>query len=207
MRAEADEPSIRGSYISPSKAWIARTYGPEVFENALRVLAPEQRAIFGAELVGMSWYPLRYWTAILDEVRAQVHKKTGEDGPTFDRRHLFESISGTMRTMYRIAFGFFAPTTIVAKVTPYFKRVYSHGDYEVIRNDLGLCVLRFKDAPVEMLPELERSFPLAASWMLDIANQTVTRRTLVPKVSGEMFSCDLTLEYRTKNQTRQNDTG
>jgi hypothetical protein len=198
MRAEAAEPSIRGSYISPSKAWIIKTYGPEVYEKALLALSAEQQAVFRSEIVGVVWYPLKYWTKMLDVVRAEVARKTGESGAIFDRRHLFESISATMQTMYRIAFGLFAPTTIVAKMTPYFKRVYSHGEYEVVVNEPGRCVLRFKDAPSEMLPELERSFPLAASWMLDIARQKVTRHELVPDVRGKTFSCDLTLEYAAK---------
>ena len=130
--------------------------------------------------------------------RANVLVATGEDGPTFDRRNLYESISATMQTVNRIAFGLLSATTVIAKVTPYFKRVYSHGEYEVVQNGEGHCVIRFKEAPVAMLPELERSFPIATSWMLDVAGQKVTRHQLASKFSGDFFSCDLTLEYQPK---------
>jgi len=150
MRAEAPEPSIRGSYISPSKAWIVRTYGEDLFRRALSNLPPDEQAIFASELVSLSWYPLRQWTKLLDFVRAEVQQKTGENEATFDRRNVFETISGTMQKVYRIAFGLFSPTMIVAKVTPYFKKVYSHGEYEVIENEPGRCILRFASAPVEM---------------------------------------------------------
>jgi hypothetical protein len=111
-----------------------------------------------------------------------------------------ESISGTMRTVYRIAFAVLSPTTVVAKVTPYFKRVYSHGEYEVIENQPGHCLIRFRDAPTEMLPELERSFPLATEWMLDVAGQKVTHRQLTSHTGPQLFSCDLVLKYEPKRK-------
>jgi hypothetical protein len=198
MRAEAPEPSIRGSYISPGKAWIQKVYGDELWEAALRAVPTEQQAIFRAELVSLAWYPLKHWTAVLDAVRANVLARTGESGATFDRRNLFESISGTMRTVYRIAFALLSPTTVVAKVTPYFKRVYSHGEYEVLKNEPGHCQIRFRDAPTEMLPELERSFPLATEWMLDVAGQRVTHSALTSHSGPHTFSCDLDIKYEPK---------
>jgi hypothetical protein len=196
MRAEAPVPSIRGAYINPSKAWIIRTYGREVFSQALSSLSPEQQAAFGGELVSLSWYPLGDWTRLLDSVRAHVWTTQREDEATFDRRHIYGSISTTMQTVYRIAFGLFSPQTVVAKVTPYFKRVYSHGEYEVIENEASRCLLRFSDAPSEMLPEIKRNFPIAAGWMLYTAKQQVTRQELTPRVYGPTFSCDLELHYQ-----------
>jgi hypothetical protein len=174
----------------------------DTYEAGVSKLAESDRAAFAGELVSVVWYPLEHWTTILVEVRARAWHKKREDEATFDRRHLYESISGTMTKVYRIAFGLFSPQTIIGKVTPYFKRVYSHGEYEVIDNEPRRCVLRFRDAPVQMLPELQRSFPLAASWMLDIAGQQVTRHELTPSVRGTMFSCDLTLDYRPKAEAR-----
>ena len=198
MRAEAPEPSIRGSYISPSKAWVRRTYGEELWETSLGSLDAEQQAIFRAELVSLAWYPLRHWTVLLEAIRGNVRRATGEDGARFDRRHLHESIGGAMRTVYRIAFALLSPTTVVAKVTPYFKRVYSHGEYEVLENEPGSCRIRFRDAPLAMLPELERSFPLATEWMLDVAGQRVTERELTSHTGPETFSCDLRISYQPK---------
>jgi hypothetical protein len=200
MRAEAPEPSIRGSYISQSKAWVQKVYGEELWEKALQAVPSEQRAIFRAELVGLAWYPLKHWVAVVEGMRNAVQAQTGEDGRTFDQRHLYESISGAMRTVYRIAFAVLSPTTVVAKVTPYFKRVYSHGEYEVLENEPGHCRIRFRDAPVEMLPELERSFPLATQWMLDVAGQRVTNRQLKSHAGPTTFSCDLDITYEPKKK-------
>ncbi len=198
MRAEAPEPSIRGSYINPSRLWIQRTYGMDVWEKSVDVLPVAERAMYRGELVSLAWYPLRQWTAVLGSVRDSALAVNGEDGKTFDRRHIYESVSSTMQTVYRVAFALLSATTVVAKVTPLFKRVYSHGEYQVIENTLGHCLIRFSDAPVEMLPELERSFPLATGWMLDVAGQKVVRHELKSKSTGRYFSSDLTLEYQPK---------
>ena len=198
MRAEASEPSIRGSYLTPSKAWIRKTYGDDLWQKALMTLPAEQQAAFGGELVSLAWYPLKHWATLLDSVRAGVLERTGENAATFDRRHVYESIGGAMETVYRIAFSLLSATTVVAKVTPYFKRVYSHGEYQVLENKPGRCLIRFSDAPVEMLSELERSFPLATRWMLETAGQRVIEHHLASNVTGRLFSCDLHLSYEPK---------
>jgi len=195
IRAEATEPSIRGSYLTPSKAWIRKTYGDGLWSAALKRLPPEQQAAFGGELVSLAWYPLKHWAVLLEAVREGVKAQTGESAATFDHRHVFESVGGAMETVYRIAFSVLSATTVVAKVTPYFKKVYSHGEYQVIENRPGFCIIRFADAPVEMLPELERSFPIATEWMLNAAGQRVTEHNLTSKVTGKLFSCDLQLTY------------
>jgi hypothetical protein len=200
--AATEEPAIRGSYISPSKAWIIRTYGAAIFEAGLQALPPEDRGLYAGELVSLAWYPLRSWTALLDEVRRQVQLQRGESEETFDRRHMFESISGTMQKIYRVAFGLFSPTSVISKMVPYFNKVYNYGAYEVLENQEGHCVLRFKDAPVAMLSEIRRSFPLAASWMLDMAGQEVTRMRVQPRVLGSTFHCDLDIEYQSKKGKR-----
>lgn len=197
MRAEALVPSIRGSFITPSKTWIVRTYGQAAYDDAVQALPPRERTAFATELVSTSWYPLSQWVQVLGAVRNHAWKLNREDEATFDRRHLHESIGTTMRTIYRVAFGLFAPETIIAKVMPLFKRVYSHGDFDVVLNQPGHCVLRFRDAPAEMLSEIRRSFPIATSWMLETAGQTVVQHKLTPHLRDDgTFSCDLEIYYR-----------
>lgn len=193
-RSEAPEPSIRGSYVNTSKSWIMKTYGEDLFRRVVTGLPKEHQAYLGV-IVSTSWYPLRTWTKVLEGVRAEVRKKSGEDERTFDRRNLNESIGAAMKVIYRLAFSVLDPTTVIAKVTPMFQRVYSHGEYEVVKNEPGMCLLRFRDAPAEMLPELQRSFPIAAGWMLETAGQTVTKEAFTPHVNGPAFSCDLELHY------------
>src|SRR3954468_18144351 len=126
MRAEAPEPSIRGSYINPSRLWIQRTYGVDVWERSVDVLPVEERAMYRGELVSLAWYPLRQWTAVLGSVRDYALAINGEDSKTFDRRHIYESVGTTMQTVDRDAFALLSATTVVDQVTRYFKRVYSH---------------------------------------------------------------------------------
>jgi hypothetical protein len=198
----APVPSSRGAFISPSRSWIIATYGRDVYEASVATLADEHRSVFTGELISVLWYPLEPWTAILGQVRKHAWRVRGESETTFDRRHLHETIGTTLTKVYRTDLGLFDPQAIVAKVTPLLRRIYSHGDYEVVENREGRCVLRFRDAPVQMLPELQRSFPLAASWMLEIAGQEVTRQDLAPMVRAGMFSCVLTLQYRPKAPAR-----
>ena len=170
MRAEAAEPSIRGSFITTGKSWIVKTYGEELWKRAISTVAPEQQALFGFEIVSASWYSIEEWTKVLDAVRAEVLTQTGESGQTFDRRLMSESIGITMDKIFRVAFTLLSPTTVVAKVTPYFQRVYSHGQYSVIENEVGRCRLRLSDTPIKM-ERVRRAFPLTSRWMLDIAGQ------------------------------------
>jgi len=200
MRAEAPEPSIRGSFITTGKAWIIKTYGEDLWRRALRVLPEEQQALFGFEIVGTSWYSIDDWTRALDAVRAEVLTKTGETGPTFDRRLMSESIGVTMDTIFRVAFKLMSPTTVVAKVTPYFQKVYSHGSYSVVENAVGRCRLRLSDTPVKMEQEVRRAFPIASRWMLDVAGQEVKKLEFTPTVRGTLMSSDIVIDYVPKGK-------
>ena len=198
MRAEAAEPSIRGSYITTGKAWIIKIYGAELFEKALLSLPAEHQDMFRMELVGIAWYPIKQWTKVLDAVRALVREKTGEDAAVFDRRLMFESISRTMDGIFRIAFSLLSPITAVAKMTPYFQKVYSHGTYSVVENESGHCKLRISDAVPAMESEVMRAFPIATSWMLDVAGQSVTRLDIFPTSQGSTMSFDVVADYKPK---------
>ncbi len=200
MRAEATEPSIRGSFITTGKAWIIKTYGEDLWQRALKTLGQEQQALFGFEIVAGSWYSIEEWTKALDAVRAEVLEKTGEDGPTFDKRLMHESIGITMDKIFRVAFKLLSPTTVVAKVTPYFQRVYSHGMYSVIENDLGRCRLRLSDTPLKMEQEVRRAFPIASRWMLDVAGQEVKKLEFTPTVRGGVMSSDIVIDYVPKKR-------
>ena len=200
MRAEAPEPSIRGSFITTGKTWIIKTYGEDLWRRALSTLAAEQQALFGLEIVANSWYSIEEWTKVLEAVRAEVRTRTGEDAPTFDRRLMSESIGITMDKIFRVAFKLLSPTTVVAKVTPYFQKVYSHGSYTVIENEVGRCRLRLSDTPVKMEHEVRRAFPLASRWMLDIAGQEVKKLEFTPTVRGGLMSSDVVIDYVPKGK-------
>jgi hypothetical protein len=200
MRAEVPEPSIRGSFITTGKAWIIKTYGEDLWRRALATLGAEQQALFGFEIVGTSWYSIEEWTKALDAVRAEVLIKTGENGTTFDRRLMHESIGVTMDKIFRVAFKLLSPTTVVAKVTPYFQKVYSHGSYSVVENQVGRCRLRLSDTPLKMEQEVRRAFPIASRWMLDVAGQDVKKLDLTSTVRGGVMSSDIVMEYAPKGK-------
>ena len=199
MRQEAPEPSIRGSFITTGKSWIIKVYGRELWDRALKDL-PDEQNMFGLEIVALSWYPLVHWQKVLTAVRAEVRAQTGEDAATFDKRLLFESIGSTMDKIFRVAFKLMSPTTCIAKVTPYFQRVYSHGQYSVLENELGHCRLRLSDTPVKMADEVQRAFPLAARWMLDIAGQSVIKLEFIPTTRATNMTADVVIDYEPKRK-------
>jgi hypothetical protein len=201
MRAEAPEPSIRGSFITTGKAWIIKVYGQDLWDRAIKAVPAEQQAMFGLEIVASSWYSIEEWSKVLDAVRKEVFAHTGEDAAKFDRRLMFESIGSTMDKIFRVAFKLLSPTTVVAKVTPYFQRVYSHGNYTVVENEVGRCRLRLSDTPVKMNDEVRRAFPLASRWMLDIAGQEITSLEFIPSTRGLTMSSDVVIEYRPKRKS------
>jgi len=182
------------------KAWIIKTYGKELFERAIGTLPREDQAMFRMELVGTSWYPIRDWTRVLDAVRAEVRAATGEDAKTFDRRLMFESIGTTMNSVFRIAFALLSPMMAVAKVTPYFQKVYSHGLYAVVENEPGRCRVRLSEVPHAMADEVLRAFPLATSWVLDIAGQDVTKMSCTRKTEGLTSTFEVAAIYEPKRK-------
>jgi hypothetical protein len=200
MREEAPEPSIRGSFITTGKSWIIKVYGRELWDRALASLPAEPQNMFGLEIVALSWYPLEQWQKVLNAVRAEVRAQTGEDAATFDKRLMFESIGSTMDKIFRVAFKLLSPTTCIAKVTPYFQRVYSHGRYSVLENEVGHCRLRLSDTPIKMEEEVRRAFPLAARWMLDIAGQAVVKLEFIPTMGATNISSDVVIDYVPKRK-------
>lgn len=189
-------PHIRGSVIGPAKQWMIRTYGRPLFERALAGLPREEQSVLRGELVSVGWYPLAAWSRFLEAMRREVRAETGEDGATFDRRNVFESGSQTLTKVYRFVFGLFDPTTIVGKMTPVFRRIYSHGRVELLENVPGRCVLAFHSAPMMVLGELERFFPLSVELMLDLAGQRIVEQTPRLESDGETFSLTLEIRYR-----------
>lgn len=196
IKEEVSVPSIRGAYLNPSKAWICKTYGQEVFQVGVSPLPKERQSAYLGVIVSVAWYPLSEWEQILGRVRAEVAKRTGESGETFDRRNVWESGGMAMRLIYRVVFNMMDPVALVNKAIPLLQRVYSHGQFEVVKNVPGECSLRFSNAPASMLPELKRTFPLAIAWMLDTGGQEVTSQSLTPTVKGGTFSCDFEARYR-----------
>lgn len=189
-------PHIRGSVIGPAKQWMLRTYGRPLVERAVSVLSREEQSVLRGELVSVGWYPLAAWSRFLEAMRREVRAETGEDGATFDRRNVFESGSQTLTKVYRFVFGLFEPTTIVGKMTPVFRRIYSHGRVDLLENAPGRCVLAFHSAPTVMLAELQRFFPFSVELMLDLAGQRIVALTPHLESDGEVFSLTLEIGYR-----------
>jgi|GEM_PF-3252382 len=198
---EFDRVMIKGATTGPAKEWIIRTYGAEVFNRVISGLNKDDQAVVRGDMVSVGWYPLESWSAFLMATRREVKRLTGEEDTTFDRRLIFEGGRQTLIKVYRFVLGFFDPTTVVNKMTPIFRRIYSHGKVECIGNTKGEYILRFYDAPIEMLEEVRRLVPLGGELALDLAGQQVTSTKVTHSINNGLFSMDVKLTYvkRTSN--------
>lgn len=193
---EYSTPHIRGSMIGPAKEWIIKTYGRPLFDKAVSTLPKESQQMIRGEIVSVGWYPLNVWAAFLDAMRREVRAATGEDGETFDRRNIFEAGHATLTRIYRFVFGLFDPTTIIGKMTPIFRRAYTHGRFDLVTNEAQHCVLKFHSAPISMAAEIRRLFPLISEFMLHLAGQEIVECKEKFEPLGEAFALTLDITYR-----------
>jgi hypothetical protein len=190
------EPHIKGSIIRSARDWIIGTYGQEMFDRAVARIPAEMRTVVAGEILSVGWYPLVTWTTFMDSARREASRMTGENPDEFDRKNIFEAGRNTLLKVYRFVMGFMDPTGAVAKLLPVMKRVYSHGDIEIVSHERGRLVLRFFDAPVSMQAEIVRQFPISCEFMLHLASQRVTKITPTLRVDGGTMSYQLEMEYQ-----------
>jgi hypothetical protein len=190
------EPHIKGSIIRSARDWIIKTYGQEMFDRALSRIPPDMRTVVGGEILSVGWYPLSIWTTFMDSARREAARMTGEDPDAFDRKNIFEAGRNTLLKVYRFVMGFMDPAGAVEKLLPVMKRVYSHGDIEIVSHERGRLVIRFFDAPVSMQAEIVRQFPISCEFMLHLASQKVTKTVPTLRVDGGMISYQLEMLYQ-----------
>jgi hypothetical protein len=190
------EPHIKGSVIRSARDWIIKTYGQEMFDRAVARIPGEMRSVIAGELLSVGWYPLVTWTTFMDSARREVTRTTGEAPEEFDRKNIFEAGRNTLLKVYRFMMGFMDPAGAVEKLLPVLKRIYSHGDIEILSHERGRLVLRFFDAPLSMQGEVVRQFPLSCEFMLHLASQRVTKITPTLRVDGNTVSYQLDIEYQ-----------
>jgi hypothetical protein len=192
-------PNIKGSIIGPTKDWIIKVYGRELWDKSVASLPKDDAQLFKPDILSVSWYSLESWGRLADALRREVRAKTGEDEATFDRRVVFEAGNQTITKIYRVVLGLFDATTIVSRVVPIFRRVYSHGTVDVVENSMGNCVLRFSHIPWgAMLNDVKRNFPLAAELVLDMAGQRIVEKQVSQQAVGKAFAIELRIQYAKK---------
>ncbi len=194
--AEFDRVMVKGAVCGPSKDWIIRVYGREVFNRAVDTLHKDDQAILRSDMGSVGWYPLATWSAFLMAMRREVKTITGEEENVFDRRLVFEGGQQTLIKVYRFVLGFFEPTTVVNRVTPIFRRIFSHGRIDCITNTRGEFAMRFYEAPIEMLEEVKRMAPLSAEFALDLAGQQVTNTKVTHSIVNNTFTMEVKLNYQ-----------
>ena len=86
------------------------------------------------------------------------------------------------------------------KLTPVMRRIYTHGDVDVVLHEPGLLVIRFHRAPLSMQDEVKRAFPISVEFMLDLAGQEVTDMRQVPSTDRGKFALELRISYRKKKK-------
>jgi hypothetical protein len=166
-----------------------------MFDRSVARIPGEMRDVIAGELLSVGWYPLATWTTFMDSARREAGRMTGEGPEEFDRKNMFEASRNALLKVYRFVMGFMDPAGAVEKLLPVMKRVYSHGDIEVVSHERGRLVLRFFDAPLSMQGELVRQFPLSCEFMLHLASQKVTKITPTLRVDGGNVSYQLDIEY------------
>jgi hypothetical protein len=190
------EPHIKGSIIRSARDWIIKTYGQEMFDRSVSRIPAEMRTVVSGEILSVGWYPLVTWTTFMDAARREASRITGEDPEEFDRKNIFEAGKNTLLKVYRFVMGFMDPAGAVEKLLPVMKRVYSHGDIDIVSHERGHLVLRFFDAPLAMQGEIVRQFPISCEFMLHLASQKVTKVTPTLRVDGKAFAYTLDIEYQ-----------
>ena len=80
------------------------------------------------------------------------------------------------------------------------RRIYTHGDVDVVLHEPGLLVIRFHRAPLSMQDEVKRAFPISVEFMLDLAGQEVTDMRQVPSTDCGKFALELRISYRKKKK-------
>lgn len=195
FKSEFKEPQIKGAVVRPAREWVIKTFGQELYDQALQAIRREHASVFEAEIVSVGWYPLAAWSALMNAIRREVKSQHGIEWADFDRRNVFEAGSQTLTKVYRLVFGLMSPITVIEKLMPVASRVYSHGEATVISHTEGHLVLAFKDAPVSMLEEIKRMFPLSAELMLHLAGQQVTEMRSIVETHEGRFQLKLNITY------------
>lgn len=137
---------LRGSVIKEARTWIQTVYGDELYSRALSRVSADDRAALAGTILAGSWYPVDAWTRVLAEVAVEVQLKTARSQSDFYLQLVRESGGKTVKTVYKFLLELFSPQSVVSRIPMLFNRLYSEGTFEVVENETGRAVVRYRDA-------------------------------------------------------------
>jgi hypothetical protein len=193
-----DKPHIRGSIVGPTRSWVIKAYGRELYDRALKALPGEAQARLEGEILPVSWFPLDQFQQFVDVAYREARAASGESEREFNRRMVLESGQSALLKVYRLVFSLFDPKTVISRAVPVYRRVYSHGKVDVTVNERGRCQLRFSEVPDSMLPMVRRTFPYACEAVLDLAGQQLIEGKTSEERTGATTSVSFDATYQKK---------
>ena len=163
------EASIKGSVIRDAREWARTAYGPEAFRAALSRLSPDDRALVEGQILHASWYPVASWDRFLAEMRTEAKARRGHTEQQFDLRNMRESGPAIVRGAYKFLLGLLSSQSVVDKSVLVFNRLYSEGRFEILKNERGEAVVRFRDASPDFRTNVRHHFAAGFIFLLEMS--------------------------------------
>jgi lipocalin len=187
---------IRGSVIKDPRDWARTAYGPEAYQAALAKLSAEERVFVEGPILAGSWYPIAAWDRFLAAMRAEAKARTGQTEHEFNLRNMRESGPRIVRGAYKILLGLFSTVSVIEKGTIVFNRCYSEGRCEIVKNERGEAVIRYRDASPDFRTNLRNNFMTGLMWVLELngARNVAGRISSDEIVEGKLVF-EVTLTY------------
>jgi hypothetical protein len=196
MTAAADGPRIKGSVIKDPRDWMRTAYGPEAYQSALATLPAAERLLVDGPILAGSWFPLPVWDRFHAAMREEARVRRGHSDMQFNARNMREAGSRTIRTVYKFLLGLMSPKTTLGKAVILYNRVYSEGHFEIVENEAGRAVVRYRDASPAFRTNVTHNFPSGLMFLLEQggAKQVDARISRDEIVEGKLFF-EVTVTY------------
>jgi hypothetical protein len=190
------EARIRGSVIRDPRDWARNAYGPEAYQAALGKLSPVERTFVEGPILAGSWYPIAAWDRFLAAMRAEAKARRGHSEHEFNMRNMRESGPAIARGAYKIVLGLFRPQSVIEKSAIVFNRAYSEGRCEVVRNESGEAVVRYRDASPAFRTNLRHNFMTGLMFVLELNGvKNISARITRDEVVDDKMVLEVTVTY------------
>ncbi len=167
MAGDDSGPRIKGSVIKDPRDWMRTAYGTEAYESALSKLPPAERLLIDGPILAGAWFPLPVWDRFQAAMREEARARRGHSDLQFNARNMREAGSRTIRTIYKFLLGLMSAKSSLEKAMILYNRVYSEGHFEVVENEAGRAVLRYRDASPAFRTNVTHNFPSGLMFLLE----------------------------------------
>jgi hypothetical protein len=196
MTAEEDDPRIKGGIIKDPRDWMRTAYGPEAYESALSKLPAAEQLLVNGPILAGSWFPLPVWDRFQAAMREEARVRRGHSDMQFNARNMREAGSRTIRTIYKFLLGLMSAKTAIGKAVILYNRVYSEGHFEVVENEVGRAVVRYRDASPAFRTNVTHNFPSGLMFLLEQGGaKRVDARISRDEIVGGKLLFEVTVTY------------